>query len=377
MNFHKQLKNGLYACIDWLEFTITELNTSNSQRQNISYYLRLFGLHEDLFDECGRGGFGYRNSMRHVTENIFVYFDGKNDMGIHFRVSGSAVSYMFNRYLESMAVDTPFGKRYELVDKDVKADFRKQIKKSLGLSVEEKEFYTDDINMMLLNKILEVGHFTRIDLAIDDVGAEYFTVNDVFKLADNNQVSCRFKKWQNVKSTSFADGCTGHTVYFGSRESDVYLRVYEKAYEQKIKDFNWTRWELEIKHDKADLVAKELVNISCIGSVAVGVLENYIRFISKNNERNSRCDTLPLWTDFVNGVKKLRLTLQQKKMTIEDKQRWIDKQCMPTLAGLIISQGGDISFLRDNLEGHFERLKAKDKEMFLEALNNKGGVDDE
>lgn len=371
---NQEVVNGLYACIDWLEFTISELDSSNSQRQNIKYYLHLFGLQKDMFDEQGKGGLGYRRSMRHLSENIFIYFDGAFDMGIHFRISGTSVAYLLNRYLESMAVDTPFGKGYEIRDKDIRGAFRNAIHKSLNLPTNNYDYDVDKVCIMFLQKILEVGHFTRIDLALDDVGAVYFTVNDVFKLVDNCQVSCKFKKWQNVKSCSFKDGCIGHTVYFGSRESDVYLRVYEKAYEQNIKEINWTRWELEIKHDKADLFVKELINNQYIGSVTIGLLSNYIRFIKKDSERNARCSTLPLWKKFIGDVEKLRLKLPEKVRTIEDKQRWIDKQCMPTLAGLIVSNGGDISFLRDNLENHFERLKAKDKEMYLEALM-KGGVD--
>ncbi len=375
MILNRQLKNGLYACIDWLEFTISEIDTSMSLRDNLHYYLHLFGLHEDLFDEVGKGGFGYKRSIRHFYENVFVYFDGTSDMGIHFRASGNAVTYLFNSYLASMGVDTPFGQGYEIVDKDIRAERRKSIK-SKTPNDDVVEFDVDKVGIMYLSKILEVGHFTRIDLAIDDLGAEYFTVNDVFKFVDNCQVSTKFKKWQNVKSSSFANGCTGHTVYFGSRESDVYLRVYEKAYEQNITDFNWTRWELEIKHDKADLVVNELVASQLIGSVAIGILKNYIRFIVKDYERNCRCTSLPLWDKFVADVSKLRLSLPNKIKTIDDKRNWIDKQCMPTIAGLIIASGGDVSFLRDNLESHFDRLNAKDKKLFTDCMLE-GGVNND
>lgn len=128
---NETLINGLYARIDWLEFTITEFDSDLSKRDNVSMYIRALGLHEDLFDEQGKGGFGYKSSVRHISENIFVYYDGSENMGIHFRISGYAVTYLLKRYLEKMAVSTPFGKGYELVERGERREFQNAIRKKL------------------------------------------------------------------------------------------------------------------------------------------------------------------------------------------------------------------------------------------------------
>ena len=350
---NQELFNGLYIRVDWLEFTFTEFSCYSSIHDKFNFIFSNIGMDMELFNEVGKGGIGYKRSLKHIHENICIYFDGTEDMGIHIRCSGTAVSYMLNQYKEKFVCDTPFGKGYE--------------------------FPFDDVSLLLssfLSCVLKYGHFTRIDLAIDDVGASFFTVNDVFNLVDNNQVSSRFRKWQNLKSASFTEGCIGHTIYFGSRESDVFLRVYEKSYEQKIDSFNWTRWEFEIKHGKSDVLARELSTGTSIATAALGLLNNYIRFIKRDSTNVSMCSALPLWESFINGVSKLRLTLAPEQKTIEDKKRWIQKQCMPTIAGLVVATGGDISFLRDNLETHFERLKEKDKKLFTDSLL-KGGVNDD
>lgn len=135
---NQKIQNGLYARIDWLEFTVTELESEKSSRDNAYRILNLFGLHSDLFDEQGKGGLGYKDSLRHLYENIFVYFNGSSEMGVHFRVSGTSVTYVLKSFLETFATDTPFGKGYEL-DPNKNNEFRVSIRKALG-TYEESEY---------------------------------------------------------------------------------------------------------------------------------------------------------------------------------------------------------------------------------------------
>ena len=340
MNNQKMI-NGLYARCDWLEFTITELNFELSSYRNVEYYLHMLGLSVDLFDILDRGGFGYKSQMRHMYENIFVFYDGNDDMGIHVRISGTAVTYVLKMFLEYHSCDTPFGKGYFVGDYD-----------------------TNNIFPMFLKRVFDFGHFTRIDLALDDVGAEYFSVQDVLEILESGSCVCKFKKWENIKGNSFSGNCNGHTIYMGSRQSDVYLRVYEKALEQGFDEIKWTRWELEIKHEKADVVAQQLIDNFDFGYVTMGILNQYVRFVNIDNNRRSLCSVNPIWEKFTENVEKLRLYVPERNKSIDDKRIWIERQCMPTIAGLFKANGGKAFFDDDDLKKHYDRLKEKDRRLF-------------
>lgn len=337
--------NNLYARVDWLEFTVTDYQPNLNLLDNVAHYLGHIGLHIDLFDVCGKGGMGYRATMRHVYENVFVFYDGASaDMGIHIRVSGSSVNYVLSELLNTTKCDTPFGIGYDVGDYGV-----------------------TNVLPMFIERVLEVGHFTRIDLAIDDVGINYYKVSEVVEKLESGCLVSKFKKSQNVVSDSVSVGRIGHTLYLGSRESDVFLRVYEKGLEQNV-SFDWVRWELEIKHEKADVVARQLLEKQNFGFVAIGVLKNYVKIVLPDNARRTRCSLDPKWIEFTGEVEKLRLSLSQKESSYDDKVNWIKKQCLPTLAGIIYAQGGDMSIISDDLEVNFDRLKARDKVLFKRKL---------
>ena len=129
MNENKQLE----CSIDWLEFTITS-------KMEIEFSFEIFGYKTEDFVFSERGGLGYRRSARHIMQNIIVYWAGNDDMGIHYRVSGQAVSYFIDNYIEKNSVDTPFDNK--------------------AFPVEE---FRNEKFIELLNKILVLGQFTRID----------------------------------------------------------------------------------------------------------------------------------------------------------------------------------------------------------------------
>lgn len=356
--------NGLYCLVDWLEFTIDGLNLDvpkpcidSNKRGEVNHWLSFLGLQADMFDDLDKGGYGYKSSCKHMYDNIWCYYDGADDMGIHIRCSGSSVgSLLFQVKASYMVNDLPsdFGRgsrAYDVGDNDI-----------------------EDILYMFIEKVRSIGHFTRIDLAIDDIGCKYYTVAKLGKLVSNGNVVSKMKKCQEIKDKSLTAKLFGHTVYFGSRQSDVYIRVYDKRAEQEL-DIPWTRWELEIKHDKADEVAKMLVDSRDLGHITFGVLSNYIRIVRLEHSRRTNCPLDDTWQAFVYGCEKVPIRILKIDKTIADKQRWIEHQCMPTLAGLIVANGGDISFIRDKLELHFDRLSGKDKKMYQAELERSEKVE--
>jgi phage replication initiation protein len=144
-------------------------------------------------------------------------------------------------------------------------------------------------------------HITRIDAAID----EHDGILPIKKIADDvlsgNYVS-RFK-WYDVEQSS-----QGITVYLGSPTSDIRVRIYDKAAETgRQAEGHWVRCEIQMRNDNATAFAREYLTGN--DSVFLGVLKNYIRFVtpSSKDSNNRRWNMRSYWSKFLGGVEALRL----------------------------------------------------------------------
>lgn len=92
-------------------------------------------------------------------------------------------------------------------------------------------------------------HVTRADIAFDTVDASFDELHDYLK---------DYALRKRLKTTYYGDYDRkekGRTYYIGSRDSEVYLRIYEKGLEQRQKGWvdapkDWVRIEFEIKPRK-------------------------------------------------------------------------------------------------------------------------------
>ena len=96
MEHVEQLDNGLSVSVDWLSWTVTEV-------QVLSSVLSQFGFDSADFYECEKGASGYRRMLVYHGANIRVLFEGNVNMGIHFDVSGSAVGELLDIFREVVA----------------------------------------------------------------------------------------------------------------------------------------------------------------------------------------------------------------------------------------------------------------------------------
>lgn len=225
---------------------------------------------------------------------------------------------------------------------------------------------------LFFQEVLKVGHFSRIDAAIDDKGGNFYSPGDVFGFHENGQI---VSKWRTVKRTdrySAPGVCSGYTVYFGSRESALMLRLYDKGIEQNNHlspededyiDYNWYRWELEYKDDRANEFAQVIIDGANLGRVVVGVLAYYIRLIELDDCNKSRCSNQEKWDKFVHGVQQLRLCSEKKVKTVYDKLTWIESQVSPTLATLLLLYDFDMKFIYDMASSSKGRISKSDWEL--------------
>lgn len=106
--------------------------------------------------------------------------------------------------------------------------------------------------------------FTRIDLAVDvKTRQEFAPVSDLYWTKDLGSGYDYEKALVRSEKTHLQDGkkikLLGETVYIGSRSSRRFLRVYNKASEQFVTDYFWTRIEMVCRQDYAGVIASLLL----------------------------------------------------------------------------------------------------------------------
>ncbi|MBD2487157.1 replication initiation factor domain-containing protein [Aulosira sp. FACHB-615] len=129
---------------------------------------------------------------------------------------------------------------------------------------------------------------TRVDLSID-----FFNFPELLA------------KFECARATSSFFGATktrvvGSTIYFGSKDSDKQLRIYDKALQLKINS-QWLRYELQLRNDysiKAIDALMKLINDGENISVAIALIatdEKYFDFKDKTNKKRDRCKRSDWW----------------------------------------------------------------------------------
>ena len=228
----------------------------------------------------------------------------------------------------------------------------------------------------LLLRFFEVVHHnnadlicSRMDICLDDYSKKLTFDNLCAALDAKNHSG-----FNGGTSTRNHDGSDGWTVYLGSRQSQHFVRVYNKAAESKGR-IDAIRWESEFKSDKADYIYRKLA-LQKTSAAAVAHLELYVfgnfDFIYKNQKNLERCDRLTWWEDFLAwvGFGRAKILVDKPVTSIESRVIWIKKQVEKSLALLSRAFGLDDfqSFIGDCVDSGSRRLKRFDDILLLEYL---------
>lgn len=178
------------------------------------------------------------------------------------------------------------------------------------------------------------GKVSRIDIAIDCKGES--DAADVYGSHISKSMITRAQKVNMVVGTE------GVTVYVGSRTSERFLRVYDKAAQTGTKA-NWTRIEMECKGERAKWIAKYINEVG--GDAIGGLIKDYVD-----------CPTVDWYTDALSRVSVDIGTPQPKKMT--DTRAWLLGTVAKTLAK---ETKDDSDFLIDFLR-QVQKLRGVDSE---------------
>lgn len=187
------------------------------------------------------------------------------------------------------------------------------------------------------------GVYKRLDLAINDkVGM--LDIPELARKCLNEECISVFRNFKNYRSGELVrkneKADMGDTLYIGSLKSEVYFCIYQKDYEQYIKqgiplDENpvKNRFEIRLKNERALHAIIDLLNNGNVGETTFSIINRYIRFVDKNpDKRRSQWKINADWAFFLGeNQRRLRLTSEPEPYSFDRTLNWLSHQVIPTL----------------------------------------------
>lgn len=185
--------------------------------------------------------------------------------------------------------------------------------------------------------------FNRLDLALDELyreDGENIDLHDFKARIYSNDI-----KVNVVNGIHFTEGLKrvkgrwvneGLTIYFGSRQSDVYIRFYQKDYEQALK-LNTTpdyinhvyglknRYEIELHGSKAMQVVMDYIAGMEFGEIGVKILNKYFEVYNEDGSLDL------LWQELVGLTGGYKFVTKPRRYDYSRSKKWVHKSVSGTL----------------------------------------------
>lgn len=244
--------------IDWITFT--------TKIWSVSDLKSVMGMSDVPWEMAEYGRYGYK--LREVFNGVNVMYEGRrnkdgiDDMGICVEASGQGC-----RALET------FGKIQWL-----------------------------SFVQWLLDPDNEVK-ITRLDLAFDD----HSGILDKLQLkldTDDGYYKSNFRNWE------IRYGNCGFSIYHGSKQSKVMIRIYDKAAERGLLDgTHWIRVEMQLRDDNASGALAAYLQHQDLGSVYGGILKTYLVYLvgSDRDSNKARWEVAPYWEHLIQGAARIHI----------------------------------------------------------------------
>lgn len=331
--------NNLIVSIDWLSYTV-------SSSFSVDEVIEFMGFDCELFEECHAGAHGYKRMRKY--ENISVLYDGNDNMGIHVNISSQSIFSLFEHYSKKLECYSPFGIAYDMGD-------------------------CESVLAHFLSTVHKIGHLTRIDIAIDDKGCKYYSLDELENECKLLHVRSKWRRRESIVSKTInSDVSMGHTINFGSRTSGIMLRVYDKKLERNqflspddsnYIYYEWVRWELELHKEVANNIIQCIEYGMSIADVGMGILNNYFNIINLDDSNRSRCSCQSKWLEFVQNVSKVRVSSKKNVRTIYERVDNFTKQNGRLVSLFTLASSGDSTFWSDIARRYESKLTLNDKIM--------------
>lgn len=169
-----------------------------------------------------------------------------------------------------------------------------------------------------LAKVLQVSHLTRIDLAYDDFDGNFDCEYAIKAYQDNAFQGFKGGPVPKMSPCPEYQGSelVGYIVKVGSRKSNTYWRIYDKAAEQGLKGQVWYRSEVELKSFNVDALINPALAFAGLNPFSASI-----------NIEHGSC---------------LRTSVKRAALDMAGRIRWARQQCGRTLSDILETFGGDI-----------------------------------
>lgn len=271
-------------------------------------WVKLLGMENAPWDEMEHGRNGYRKGL--FYGNISIYYDGSEGMGCCLNLSGQ------------------------------------------GCRVFEEQGSGDfDGLFRIVQDNPDEFHMTRLDVAFDD-HTGILDIRQLFQDTDDREFVSKFRLSDIHKK--FKDERPGISVYHGSEQSALLIRIYDKAAERGLpEEQHWVRVELQLRNDRA---LAFIQNPEKIGVKFRGVLVNYLRYVDDNGDKNRwRWPMKAYWEELIAQVERIKLYVKPgMEYNIMQLDHFVFDQAGNAIAAALKIHGA-VRF--------FDRLKSRGVEM--------------
>nr|WP_246385905.1 replication initiation factor domain-containing protein [Armatimonas rosea] len=223
--------------------------------------------------------------------------------------------------------------------------------------------------------------FARLDVALDDRSG-LLSITGMEESFRSGDCSTRFRDMRAEVGYTSEGVTTGHTLYFGSRQSLMFVRIYHKGLEQLARGKaegdpeDWIRCELQARDERADALVNQIIKHG-MRSVA-SVLWSYLDFKTpesrdkfKLSSDKYKRETVDWWKIFIDRVEKSRLGVAPKIVDVEKMKQWVKRQVAPTLHVIVNASALGWDFISSLVLEGGERLKSHHINALV-AYNSKG-----
>lgn len=182
------------------------------------------------------------------------------------------------------------------------------------------------INSFDIMRSMDTARLSRIDIAVDVKNGSLPISDIVQSFEDGNAVT-------RARSGLYLSGVRlkGETFYVGSKSSPRRIRIYDKAAESGITDFEWSRVEFQVRHQFANPTAFEIMSSEKPESAIPKIIKGFLDF--------------PEIADWMIVMGSEEIKVSASENVTSNRRKWLFDTCVKSLASEMVESGDGLNLM--------------------------------